>query len=656
MFSTIENCEFYCLCTKNSPAVNGCCICHGSSVINKKNFGKGFYNYVIGLNPKNEKINVNDSIFLMLNMDTMDEKNKDYEQYLELNKFIEYQFRFLTYDKYYKITNENNTSLLIENLIEQIYEKLIPKYIKIFVDGKRSFLTEVAEQDAVLGNYNIILFLMNINNKELSTGEKILEFSDGFKSAMTIINKEDPINKLLNKMILHNWMNVEIGMSKVVNVSPDFEICMKIYYNSLSPVKENIEGINYGPLFEKKLIEKNITELENDGGEISMIKIIIIKKYNYYVHNFTKKTNFSAKKYENESTRYRERDNSDIKESANKNGEEKEPDKIQFNFRLIAMDYEIYNIIKKNLSDKKLLDKLLKKKFIIDVNTKYLDTLENFTEGKMYKLMFLNMEKINKNPETEMSHTATSNNSINSKYNFMFPNDTKSEANIFIKFSDKSQFEEIKLNQNYKSEKQYIETKDLINKSINLTNNIDIGKLFIEDFNKLHNDTDNYINKEFYLSGIFSGVHEKTMIATNLENKENGNKNQEYIKRHIFLSIGDSKVAVVRIHKIEFFDFDVKANKINEKVFNCSNIIYKGIMYFNEENNQPKIVGKKTDENCYPVLSLETTCYTVINLVSVGSNDEQMKSFTKYQEANKNIVEGLKFVVVFIFNNLINFE
>ena len=84
---------------------------------------------------------------------------------------------------------ENNSEFQLENLIEDIYSKLIDKYIQVFVKAKRSFLTEVAEGDSSLGYVNVSLFLMNIlNNADSLNSHTVIEFSDGYKSWFDVIN------------------------------------------------------------------------------------------------------------------------------------------------------------------------------------------------------------------------------------------------------------------------------------------------------------------------------------------------------------------------------------------------------------------------------------------------------------------------------------
>ena len=121
-------------------------------------------------------------------------------------------------------------------------------------------MTEVAEGESSLGFANALLLLMNIKKSEDNiSSDKIIEFSDGYKSCFTTIKSNDPINKLMNnhQMTLHNWMNVEIAMAKVLNISEDFSINIKIYYNAISPSKDvntDFSSVNYGPLIDKKKI------------------------------------------------------------------------------------------------------------------------------------------------------------------------------------------------------------------------------------------------------------------------------------------------------------------------------------------------------------------------------------------------------------------
>lgn len=663
MFSTISHCEFYCLCQKQNYAENDsinlienskCKICKNYGVINIKNFQQGFYYYVLNDINNIKEIKRDNSIFLLLIKDIkeLNEKDSDYSTKKDLEQFFNYQFIFEVYDKYIKISREkeNNSESHIENLIEDIYSKLINKYIQVFVKAKRSFLTEISEGDSGLGYVNICLLLMNISNSsDPSNGDKIIEFSDGFKSCFATINQYDPINKLLDQMTLHNWMNVQIGMSKVLNITEDFKLFIKIYYNSISSYENNDtnNAINYGPFLEdnKKFLTKNINELRNDGGEISLINVIIMNKSNFYVNNITRKIRVSRRKYEsnlmvfNESS---EKKNYKLSESEEKNkmnnNEIKEPDSVFLHFKVIAMDFEIYNLIKKGENiNNKTIEHLLKKKYVIEFCVRYQGIFDSIEVGRMYQLMFLNLE--NKN---------NSNANKNQK-KYYAPN--SNENTIYIRYNDKAQINEIPLNANHKTDKAYLTTNELINKNLILTNNVDIGKLFVEceEDQKPFNKQD-FINKEVSLSGIYTGYVDKSPTQHSNENNNNNetnetNNEEEKIERYIFLSIGNSRIAIVKLHKEDFYDIDFNSIVMGDKIFYFTDVIFNEIIYFDDDNNQPKITGIKKMENSIPLLYFKTNCYTSITLGNY-KNKEQNDMFNKYKEKNKKLVEMISEVIV----------
>ena len=655
MFSTISTFEFYCLCHKKSfqddKDINliensKCKICKSSGIINRKNFEIGFYYYILHNKKDLENIKFNDSVFKLLKKEIKDLKEKDpnYSLKKELEQFFNYQFIFLVYDKYIKISREkeNNLDLHLNNLIEEIYSKLVNKYVQIYVKSERSFLTQIAEGEGYLGYGTISLLLMNIaNSADPLNGDKIIEFSDGYKSCFANISQNDPIQQMLNQMVLHNWMNVNIAMAKLINNSEDNKVFIKIYYNSISPVENSdINNIKYGPLTEdKNCLLKNILELRNDGGEISLINIIISKKYEYYVTNHTKKTRYSRKVYENtllkfpESSEKKKFNNalSESEEKNNKNNNEiKEPDTLVFHFKAIAMDYEIYNTLKKGDNfNNKYLENLLKKRYTIEFFVRHPDFFESIQEGKMYQLMFLNLESKNNSPNNNKNY---------------FKNNSQ-ENNIQIRFNDKSKINEIPLNVNYKTDKAYNESIELIKKNLNLTNNIDIGELFTEmDSNDKAFNSIDYLNKEFCISGIYSGHVDKVKSSLSQENELNENE-EEHIERYIFLSIGISKVAIIKLHKDDFFPIDVKSNTIKEKIITFSDIIFKEIIYFDDDNNQPKITGKKRMKNSIPLLNLKTNYFTSINFGNSNKNKEKFDMYIKYRDNNKKLVEMLNEVI-----------
>ena len=102
-----------------------------------------------------------------------------------------------------------------------------------------------------------------------------------------------------------------------------------------------------------------------------------------------------------------------------------------------------------------------------------------------------------------------------------------------------------------------------------------------------------------------------------------------------------NKIAIIKLHKEDFFFIDVKSNSINDKIFNCYDILFKEIIYFDTDNNQPKITGRNKFENSVPLLSLETNSYTSINYLNYTKNIEQIDIFLKYKENNQALVDML---------------
>ena len=655
-FTTISSCLFYCLCQnqnyKDNNSINlieksKCKICKNTGIIGINNFQQGFYYFVLQNKDEIIEIKTSDSIFKLLIEDIkdIDEKSSNYQTKTDLDKFFNYQFVFLVYDKYLKISHKkDNNPPQIENLLEDIYFKLVNKYAQIFVNAKRSFLTEVSEGDSNLGYVNICLLLMNISNSsDEDSGDKILEFSDGFKSCFATINKEDPINISLDKLFLHNWMNVDIGMSKVLNITEDFKIFMKIYYNSIAPSENNETDIKYGPLIleTKKFLPKNILNLRNDGGEISLINVIIMKKYDFYIYNQTKKQSYCRKKYEDTLLRIPEssnKKNNDLSESEEKNNRNniniKEPDSINFNFKAIAMDFDIYNSIKKGKKSNKNLELLLKKRFTIEFYVRCPDIFEIIQEGKIYQLAFLNLE--NKNSSSNNKNDIQNSNKNKKKFYNNY-----SDNNIQIRFNDKSQVNENPLKINYKQDEIYIESIELINKNLNLTNNIDIGQVFVEcQENNKPFDNDEYYNKEFLISGIYSGFVDKYIPRSSSDNNEidEANNEDKHLERYIFLSLGKSKIAFIKLHRADFFSIDVNSN-LNSKIFQCKDVIFKEMIYFDNDNDQPKLTGQQQMKNSIPIIKFETNNYSSINFGFLNKNKEQYNLLEKYRDENKELVD-----------------
>ena len=99
------------------------------------------------------------------------------------------------------------------------------------------------------------------------------------------------------------------------------------------------------------------------------------------------------------------------------------------------------------------------------------------------------------------------------------------------------------------------------------------------------------------------------------------------------------------MHKDDFFPIDVKSNTIKEKIITFSDIIFKEIIYFDDDNNQPKITGKKRMKNSIPLLNLKTNYFTSINFGNSNKNKEKFDMYIKYRDNNKKLVEMLNEVI-----------
>ena len=158
------------------------------------------------------------------------------------------------------------------------------------------------------------------------------------------------------------------------------------------------------------------------------------------------------------------------------------------------------------------------------------------------------------------------------------------------------------------------------------------------------------IRKEVSLSGIYTGYVDKSPTQHSNENNNNNetnetNNEEEKIERYIFLSIGNSRIAIVKLHKEDFYDIDFNSIVMGDKIFYFTDVIFNEIIYFDDDNNQPKITGIKKMENSIPLLYFKTNCYTSITLGNY-KNKEQNDMFNKYKEKNKKLVEMISEVIV----------
>ena len=173
-------------------------------------------------------------------------------------------------------------------------------------------------------------------------------------------------------------MKLNIGLAKIVNITETFDVNISIFYNAISKAKITDR---LGPVAENKFIIKNLNNLRNDGGEISMINVIILKKYEYYINDIGNQIKYSKKKYEQLMEDYREKSSGEevavkkrksLSEHTKHDIDKEEvenftpPENILFHFRLLCADAMLYyNLIQKGGYNQVIINKLLKKKCYI---------------------------------------------------------------------------------------------------------------------------------------------------------------------------------------------------------------------------------------------------------------------------------------------------
>ena len=94
---------------------------------------------------------------------------------------------------------------------------------------------------------------------------------------------------------------------------------------------------------------------------------------------------------------------------------------------------------------------------------------------------------------------------------------------------------------------------------------------------------------------------------------------------------------MVKIHQEDFFSLDLKYSSTNLKMCACSDIIFNEIVYFDNDNNQPKITGNNRMKNSMPLLVLTTNNYSAIN-ISYMKNKES-NSYNKHKDKNKKLAD-----------------
>lgn len=610
--TNIEECEFYCLCIIESK--NRCEVCEGVGLINKKNFVYAFsyfYKYKI-INSLNFKL------------------SKPQEE------FINYQFRLASW-KYYilsKLFDENTPSNTLFS-IESIFKNVVEKFKIVFEQGRSSFLTKVAEKDASI-NKNMTLLLLDIK-KTPNNENYILELTDGYKSVFSEIMPTNPITNLISQNLLIPGLKLNIGLAKIEKITDDFQIFLNIFYNSISKAKSTAKlGVNK----KEKFLIKNLGNLREDGGEVSLIDVIILKKYDYYCYDFLKKEKFSSNKLEklleeyNESLNkgyesYQEQEvvdedleskpkirfnserdgvknmkKSKVTKLPNNNFNKQEMclqnkfpfESLTYNFKVVCVDSllylnsvnEINNDKNSNVTFKKSLKPKLAKKCLIEFSVKNKELYDNLLPDCRYQLGLLNISK---------------NNQVNRIYNDPKCLKLKANDNVLIK--------EIKLNK-----------KETYHQRILL----EIGQLVkvpVEDIDV----------SEYLINNSFNGTElthqEVTFSGAYLNHKYSKKGNESNIQYlYLFFANHNSNLIIIKIHEENFFDFSkiLKAKPNSNYIMNFKNLIFQIVYYFESSSTNQKLTTYKPEkmydnnfDSKHVVFYLESSVSTSFKAGSSGS-------------------------------------
>lgn len=382
--NNVSQYQFQCLCINSSNDIKNCEYCNESYIINKDNFRSCLLTYL--------KSNKNFTSFALF------EKVP--------NEWFFYQYKFLVF-KYYLLNKikelEEESDEYINNKlnVEAFLNHASEKYLLVNESGKRSILTKVKERDSSL-NKNVILILLSITKTEINS--KLcytLELSDGYSSAYAEFLQFSPVYNLIQKNYIYSGMKLNINNSKVERRGE--ELYLTFCYNSLA--KADFES-KLGLVKDKQFLIKNIGNLREDGGEIGLIDVIILKKYDYYCYDFNTKKRYSSSMLEKliEDSHSKREDNMRQISGVDNSLQSESSlipsyDKISYNFKVICVDTLLYL---KYLDDENIqqfdtinftnLHFNLFRKCSIEFAVKNLNMHEELTVGNRYQIAFLNFK------------------------------------------------------------------------------------------------------------------------------------------------------------------------------------------------------------------------------------------------------------------------
>jgi hypothetical protein len=199
-----------------------------------------------------------------------------------------------------------------------------------------------------------------------------LQLSDGFKSIYSKIFPSNPIFHLIKKDLILPGLKLSIGISKLEGeIIEDQDLFIQLQYNTVSRAANTVKlGICKNPYQ-----IRSIYSLREDGGDISMIDVIILKKCNFYYFDVLNKKRMTVEKFD------KLYGGGDDEGTAKKFTEKK----VILNFKVIAADslnlydFLVKNKKAKNFEIKKSVEKASRKCIIEFGNSE--DVYHNITVG-----------------------------------------------------------------------------------------------------------------------------------------------------------------------------------------------------------------------------------------------------------------------------------
>jgi hypothetical protein len=539
--NSLETIELYCVCGGSSS-----CPCKGENIIDSNNIMEIFLRFY--------------------NIPAKDTKLVPPSFYTYQYKYVAWKYYILS--KFYSDPNIYNSNSILTHIKK--------KYDILYEQGKRSFLTKVIEKDSSI-NKNMILLVLAILKKD-DTYE--IELSDGYCSIYSVIAANSPIKTLIEKKNLIQGMKINIGLCKVEK-EYNSTLYVTLFYNAISKADS---GAKLG-ICKNIYLLKNLANIRSDGGEISMIDVIILKKYDYFVYDFKSKTRYSNNKLE----RLLEEKNNATEVNNNISFEN-----CCYNFKIVCVDTLLYlnylqetgvniNPINFDLLNfnkgclKKSLKKKLTKQCFIEFSIKNINIYEAMLEGNRYQIAVFN----------------TGNNTQDNKYLRLRANDTT----------------------------RIVEKKLSLRKEPNiireLCSMIDLAKEDRDISQLLKSNNYNYdglVNQEFLLFGVYV----------------------KYIKvgdsLYIVLWTKEKCFCIIKVHDEKFFDLELISKKC---LFSLKYCIFQIVYYYdNRLTAMRNQIYEKNFETRNIVIYMETNNYTIIKK---KSDNSVMKEFNGYEE-NEDLV------------------